>query len=141
LVCHHLRKEDEKHAGDTPTFHDIANSYALAAASDMNAIIWKPSKTDENKNLRTIKLQGRFLEEEAEFSFRKVGNQFEVSDAPTKKNSNDKILQDILDNPGWNELSLRQLEEVSGYSKSVIGRFRKEFPQDDMIFQSFGKRA
>jgi hypothetical protein len=62
VLCHHLRKA-QSNGGDwrARNFADVANSYALLAASDMNAILFAPSKKEEDKNLREILVQGRML--------------------------------------------------------------------------------
>jgi hypothetical protein len=137
VVCHHLRKEDNKRAYGARAFNDIANSYALRAASDMNILMWQPSGKAEDKNLRTMRIEGRFLEEEVSFHFRKVGEIFNPSDAPAKRNSHDRILEAIYAKPSLNALSVRDLANELGKSKSVIGRFREEYPQDHMAFAGF----
>ena len=130
VVCHHLRKEDEQ-TNHEPTFHDIANSYALTAASDMNALLWKPSQKATDENLRGIKIQGRFLEEEEDFCFRKVGNSFGVSEPPQRYEAELKL---VLDNPNWWKLSLDGLAEAAGWTPSKAQRFRKAYPKDHAAF-------
>jgi AAA domain len=139
VVLHHLRKEDMKKKGD-PTFHDIANSYALTAASDMNAILWQPSKKKEDSNLRSIKIQGRFLDEELPFSFRKNGQEFSGSDASTKKNWNEIILERVLAHPDWWDLSIRELADKLEVKKHYVESFRMTYPKEHPVFQVSFKR-
>jgi hypothetical protein len=134
VVLHHLRKGDLKKKGE-PTFHDIANSYALTAASDMNAILWQPSRKKEDSNLRTIKIQGRFLDEEFPFSFRKNGPEFSRSDAPTKTDWNAIILERVLAHPDWWDLSIRDLAEKLEIKKHYVESFRMTYPKEHAVFQ------
>ena len=139
VVLHHLRKEDEKKKRE-PTFHDIANSYALTAASDMNAILWKPSGKKEDINLRSIKIQGRFLDEEVPFSFRKNGPEFSRSDAPRKKDGNAIILERVLAHPNWWDLSIRELADKLETKKHYVESFRMAYPKEHPVFQVTFKR-
>jgi hypothetical protein len=138
VVCHHLRKEDAKTRGNR-SFSDIANSYALRAASDMNIIIWKPSSKPENKNLRSMRIEGRFLEEETSISFQKIGDDFQRTDAPVKVNPNDVILKEVLANPVYNTMSIRKLAEELDRPKTTIGRFRQQYPEDHPVFAGLPK--
>jgi hypothetical protein len=136
VVCHHLRKEDEQHKKKEPSFQDIANSYALVAASDMNAIIWKPSGKQEDENLRSIKIQGRFLKQgEKAFSVRKKGTSFDVSEPPKKVDHNDRILKAIKAEPELNKLSLSKLADAVDVHKSAAQRFRNAYPKNHPEFQ------
>jgi hypothetical protein len=138
VVCHHLRKEDEEEAYGERSFSDIANSYALRAASDMNVIMWKPSARVEDKNLRSMKIEGRFLVEDANLSFRKIEDDFQLVDAPIRLHPHQVILSIIQKRPDLNRLSVRELSDEIGKTKSLIARFRNEYPQDHPIFAPQG---
>jgi hypothetical protein len=133
VVLHHLRKGDLRKKGE-PTFHDIANSYALTAASDMNAILWQPSEKKENSNLRTVRIQGRFLDEEFAFNFRKNGQEFSRSDSPRKSDWDATILERVLAHPDWWDLSIRGLAEKLEIKKHYVESFRMLYPKEHAVF-------
>lgn len=133
VVCHHLRKEDEQKGGGARSFHDIANSYALRAASDMNIIFYRPDRKEENKNLRTMKVEGRFLEEEYEMSFRKVGDSFQQEAAPVREDPYKDIKQALTYNPDLAKLSIRKLADDLKIDEGRVKRFKQKHPDFGVI--------
>jgi hypothetical protein len=143
-INHHLRKDDYTDTGGDVldrNFNDIANSYALRAASDMNVIIYKPSKADANENLRKIKVEGRLIEERFECQYRLLKNhQFVRADGDAKK-ANDRteeqslILKSLQASPELDNLANRPLSELltkehgQTISEKQVRNFRNQYPK------------
>lgn len=127
-VNHHLRKEDFQRGGKR-TFADIANSYALRAASDTNIILYRPSNKREDSNLRELQIESRFLEDVQTLRFRKNGSEFTEETGELTSPVAEKIRAAIQANPELDKLSIRVLADTLKVTKSAVERYRQSNPQ------------
>jgi hypothetical protein len=130
LILHHLRKEknDANRYETVKSFNDIANSYALRAGSDQNILFYCPSSNEEDKMVRTVRIEGRFVEQETTFQIVLTPDGFEKRQQPVEEPAEDeqaRLLGLCLKNPTLNNQPIRDIMETYGFKKNQVERFRQ----------------
>ena len=134
LILHHLRKEknDAGRYETVKTFSDIANSYALRAGSDQNILFYCPSSNEEDKMVRTVRIEGRFVDQETTFQIVLTPNGFGKRQQPVEEpaeNEQDRLLALCLKDPALNDQPRATICEAYGFTAHQVNTFRQTYPR------------
>lgn len=140
IILHHLRKEfNGRGGGDmhARNFSDIANSYALRAMTDMNILIYRPSKKKELERVRTLKMEGRFIrsEETHQVELAEDGKAFSICKKAVREDDDwqEQLLEACIANPELTKLSNDALHKELDVPLRAVRKFRKTYKKGSPI--------
>jgi RecA-family ATPase len=139
IILHHLRKEFNGRGGNMQArnFSDIANSYALRAMTDMNILIYRPSKKKELERVRTLKMEGRFIrgEETHQVELAENGKAFSICKKAIKEDDGwqDLLLEACIADPELNKLSNEALRKELDVPIRAVRKFRETYKKGSPI--------